>query len=410
MVAFDATLFTATPRLYRATDAAIDRLLAADARSRRAAGDPAEDDDDPPASDSGRTGSRPPAAPAFLSWGSWIGSDRDGNPNVTAEVTAQALRIQADHLLHGYEAVANRLMQTVAAEVPPGRLAHPLEARLARDADDLPETMRMLRRRFPDEPYRVRLGAIAERLRRTRAGLTGGSAPLSGRYGGPSELAHELDELRLGARRRRPGARRLRRAPVVRLAGRHLRVPPREPRHPPAQRRPRGSPEGSPTATARRLGSRAAGRAGRVGARGPRHVPADGRRPATLRRGRLPARDRVVHPRAVGRPGRAGACPPGRLGRARGRRDRRVRPGDAGDRRRAAVRVARRARSRRADPRRPAPRPHLPGPRHGAGRPPGGDARLLRFEQGARVPRGELVALPAPRRRSARPPGVMVSS
>ena len=35
--------------------------------------------------------------------------------------------------------------------------------------EELPEPMRQLRRRFPDEPYRQRMGAIAERLRRTRA-------------------------------------------------------------------------------------------------------------------------------------------------------------------------------------------------------------------------------------------------
>jgi phosphoenolpyruvate carboxylase len=190
MVAFDETLFTVTPRLYRAVDAALDRLATAEARSRRTA-----PDEDPPASDSGRTGSRPPAVDPFLEWGSWVGGDRDGNPRVTAEITAQALRIAAEHVLRGYEAVATRLMQTVAAVVPAERAAPPLAARLARDAQELPETARMLARRFPGEPYRVRLGAIAERLRRTRAGLTGGTAPLSGRYGSAAELAAELEEL-----------------------------------------------------------------------------------------------------------------------------------------------------------------------------------------------------------------------
>ena len=121
-------------------------------------------------------------APALLRLGSWIGSDRDGHPGVTSDVTLQAARLQADHLLRGYEAVASRLMQTVAARVPPSRLDRALDTALVRDAEELSDTVRQLRRRFPDEPYRQRLGAIAERLRRTRAALTGETAPRTGGY------------------------------------------------------------------------------------------------------------------------------------------------------------------------------------------------------------------------------------
>ncbi len=60
-------------------------------------------------------------------------------------------------------------MQNVAARVAPARLDRGLGSALARDAEELPDTVRQLRRRFPDEPYRQRLGTIAERLRRTRA-------------------------------------------------------------------------------------------------------------------------------------------------------------------------------------------------------------------------------------------------
>jgi phosphoenolpyruvate carboxylase len=183
LVFFDETLFSLVPRVYRALDVALD---APPGRGVRA---------DDNAGDTGRSGTRPPRVPAFLRWGSWIGGDRDGNPSVTAELTERTLRIHADHVLRGHEAVATRLMQTVAAFMPGGGVGRAVGSRLGRDAEELPEMDRQLRRRFPDEPYRRRFGFIAERLRRTRAHLTGITAPVAGRYESPDEVVAEIDEL-----------------------------------------------------------------------------------------------------------------------------------------------------------------------------------------------------------------------
>jgi phosphoenolpyruvate carboxylase len=176
---FDETLFGVVPRLYRLADAALDGPAGPDGE----------------ATDADSTGTRPPRVAAFLRWGSWIGGDRDGNPSVTADITEGALRIHADHVMRGYEAVARRLAQTVAASVDPDDVARPLVTRLARDAELLPELDRQMRRRFPDEPYRQRFGFMAERLRRTRAFLTGQQAPLTGRYESADELDSEITEI-----------------------------------------------------------------------------------------------------------------------------------------------------------------------------------------------------------------------
>ncbi|MGC8634906.1 MAG: phosphoenolpyruvate carboxylase [Candidatus Limnocylindrales bacterium] len=248
MVFFDTTLFEVTPRVLRALDAALDMLpqvgqgggdgagmaAAPMAVARAGSGrqtdpgtraDPASRPGRPrgqapgaqsatpgpatpsaetpvgPAvglvpldggSDAGRTGTRPPCiSGTFLHWGSWIGGDRDGNPNVTAALTRATLRIQADHVLSAYEHVAERLLQTVAVVDQRAGVAPALDAWLAAQAASHAEAARELGRRFPVEPYRRAFGFIGERLRLTRQRLAG--------TGVPAERAPAL-------RRRRPGS------------------------------------------------------------------------------------------------------------------------------------------------------------------------------------------------------------
>lgn len=183
MAFFDESLFVVAPRLCREMDLALD----ADVVDGRAA------------ADTGHSGTRPPRTGPFLRWGTWVAGDRDGNPNVTASTTRAAMRIQADHVLRGYEAVARRLMQTVAAIVPDGETDAALATRLADDRVRLPAVMADLDRRFPQEPYRCRFGAIAERLRRTRQCLVerrpADDPAMAGAYPGPGQVLAELDEI-----------------------------------------------------------------------------------------------------------------------------------------------------------------------------------------------------------------------
>jgi phosphoenolpyruvate carboxylase len=173
LVHFDGTIFRLVPRLLRSLDDALGRLEKATAPS----------------------GLRAPLSLPTLRWGTWIGGDRDGNPNVNAETTREAMRIQADHALRALEAVASRLMMSIAATVDGGELDGALRASLVRDAKDLGEIERTLSHRFPDEPYRRRLGAIAQRIARTRRARIEESIEV-GSYATPQELINELRELR----------------------------------------------------------------------------------------------------------------------------------------------------------------------------------------------------------------------
>src|SRR5690625_7725724 len=49
--------------------------------------------------------------PNFIHFGSWIGGDRDGNPNVTPEVTWETLKMQRDLILQKYDEAIVELMK-----------------------------------------------------------------------------------------------------------------------------------------------------------------------------------------------------------------------------------------------------------------------------------------------------------
>ena len=153
MAVFDETLFRMVPEVIRALDTALNPTNAARSRGPL-------------------TGF---AAPTFLRFGSWVGGDRDGNPAVTAEVTAEAMAIHAEHVLLALEAAANRIGRALTVD---GETTPPSPA---------------LRRRLKGraaEPHREFLLQVAGRLRATRLGdQTGG-------YASPDDLLDDLRVLR----------------------------------------------------------------------------------------------------------------------------------------------------------------------------------------------------------------------
>ncbi|MEO8722748.1 MAG: phosphoenolpyruvate carboxylase [Sphingobium sp.] len=125
----------------------------------------------------------------FLRPGSWIGGDRDGNPNVNAETLETALRRQARAVLRHYlkqiDALGAELaISTTLAEVSPGL------ARLAKASGDNSHSR-------ADEPYRRAMTMIYARTAGAFEALTGrryspGPAVEAPPYEHPSQLVHDL--------------------------------------------------------------------------------------------------------------------------------------------------------------------------------------------------------------------------
>jgi phosphoenolpyruvate carboxylase len=111
---------------------------------------------------------RPVFDGAPVRWGTWVGSDRDGHPEVTADLTTHAARIASEHVLLGLEAAARRIARALSVsdrDVPPSEA---LVDSIERDAALLPGVAAELRRKLPGMSHRLRLGLCASARRRAR--------------------------------------------------------------------------------------------------------------------------------------------------------------------------------------------------------------------------------------------------
>ncbi len=153
----EEVLFPLIPRFYRALDAAIAGAYGKDDEANR--------------------------APTILTFGSWVGADMDGNPNVTPDVAVDTAYAQAARVIALYLreiAVVGEALSQSARRV---RVSAELEASIAGDAKAMPEVAEHLATTTADEPYRRKLRYVEHRLELTRAAF------LAGRHAGASELA-----------------------------------------------------------------------------------------------------------------------------------------------------------------------------------------------------------------------------
>ncbi len=110
--------------------------------------------------------------PPFFRWGTWVGGDRDGNPNVTAAVTRAAFERQRTVVLGRYledvAALGRALSVSARRGATPGGVDELMRS-LVRDRDRLPEVAARAMPRTPHEPWREKLWYVAARLRATLA-------------------------------------------------------------------------------------------------------------------------------------------------------------------------------------------------------------------------------------------------
>ncbi len=116
-----------------------------------------------------------------LRFGSWIGGDRDGNPNVTPEITLDVVRLQHAHAVNLAVATIDGLRGQLAMSTRLQDVSSELLESIAADLEVLPEIEQRYLRLNAEEPYRLKCICISQKLRNTARRVQAGSAHQQGR-------------------------------------------------------------------------------------------------------------------------------------------------------------------------------------------------------------------------------------
>ena len=144
-----------------------------------------------------RIGVEVPVTARPLSFGSWIGGDRDGNPNVTAQVTTDAMVLQVGHAIRVTIAAMDALRQMLSISTRIIGATPELTASVEADLQHITEFEPRFLRLNAQEPYRLKATAIVHRLALTRDRHAKGASHIEHRdYADSAELIKDLTLMR----------------------------------------------------------------------------------------------------------------------------------------------------------------------------------------------------------------------
>ena len=134
-------LFQIVPIFYEEIEAALEQAYGADASARE--------------------------LPEILRFGSWVGGDMDGNPDVNAKTIRETMARQQQIVVNRYFLECQGLAETLSQSAARVGISTALQARIEQYTTLLPGARTMSPARHDRMPYRVFLGQVMERLRAT---------------------------------------------------------------------------------------------------------------------------------------------------------------------------------------------------------------------------------------------------
>ena len=105
---------------------------------------------------------------SFCTFGSWVGSDRDGNPSVTPEITWKTACYQRQLMLERYIIATSNLRDQLSVSMQWSNVSSSLLESLETDRVNFPAIYELRATRYRSEPYRLKLSYILEKLRLTQ--------------------------------------------------------------------------------------------------------------------------------------------------------------------------------------------------------------------------------------------------
>ncbi|CAM5518267.1 phosphoenolpyruvate carboxylase [Streptomyces abikoensis] len=174
------------------TDEARNAIYYLDELHANAVGDVLED----LAAELDRIGVALPPTTRPLTFGTWIGGDRDGNPNVTPQVTWDVLLLQYEHGITDALDLVDELRSALSNSIRNSGATEELLSSLQRDLELLPEISPRYKRLNAEEPYRLKATCIRQKLVNTRERLARNTPHEEGRdYLGATELLADLQTI-----------------------------------------------------------------------------------------------------------------------------------------------------------------------------------------------------------------------
>ena len=144
-----------------------------------------------------RIGVEIPLSSRPLSFGTWIGGDRDGNPFITSEVTKAAILLQNAHFTRTIIHLLDELRQALSISTKLAGVSKELLDSVAQDLELLPEIEERFRRINVEEPYRLKATAIRHKLLITQSRHRGALPHAPGRdYKDTAELLADFTIMR----------------------------------------------------------------------------------------------------------------------------------------------------------------------------------------------------------------------